>query len=162
MDAIIKTVLDNGGSIAGGFVREWVRFGEPQNKGWNDVDVFCVKETNKQAIEAKLRELGVAVDFRAQPPFNDYYCNCWMFDGEIKPVEATNRKFSVEEIKEQTINSQAKPIGGAAFRIDKIISFFKNGWDVYFLNGKLATKEKIIQLAKNPIIGTTNLNRVEI
>lgn len=162
MDMIIKTVLDNKGSLAGGFVREWVRFGEPQKTGWSDIDVFSNNETKKEIINTKLRELGVAVDFRAKPPFNDYYCNCWMFDGKIKPVEAKNKKFSVEEIKEQTTNSQAKPIGGAAFRIDKIISFLKNGWDVYFFNGKLATKEEITQLAQNTIIGITNLNRVEI
>jgi hypothetical protein len=161
-DKLIGSVLNNGGILAGGYVREWVRFGEPQNFGWNDIDVFCLDTKNIHSIEKEGKKLGVKFDFRAAPPFNDYFCNCWMFDGKIKPVEAKDKKYSVNEIEEQTKSHQAKMMRGSFLRIDKIISFRKNNWTIYFTNGVIATDEIIKSLASNISISRTNLNNVEL
>lgn len=130
-DTIIKNVLDNGGIITGGYVREWVRYGEPQLKGWSDIDVFCKENKNKTKIAKQLFEIGVDTDFRATPPFNDFFCNCWMFDGEIKPVEAKDKRFSPQEIMEQTQKSEARMMASFSVRSDKIIFFLENNWKLF-------------------------------
>jgi len=132
---ILKIVLDNGGVIAGGYVREWVRFGEPQEKGWSDIDVFCEKIESKIKIYKELSAIGVESDFRATPPFNDFFCNCWMFDGKIRLVEPKDKKYSEYEIREQTINSQAKMMKTAPIRSDKILFFQKNNWTLFTPDG---------------------------
>lgn len=134
-ETIIKTVLDNGGTIVGGYVREWVRFGEPQLNGWSDIDVLCEKNENKTIIAKKLFEVGIDADFRATPPFNDFFCNCWMFDGKIKPVEAKDKRFSPEEIMEQTQKNEARMMNSFSVRSDKIIFFLENKWSVFTADG---------------------------
>lgn len=138
---IVKIVLDNNGAIAGGYVREWVRFGEPQSSGWNDVDVFCVEHKYKLKIAKELFKIGIIADFRATPPFNDFFCNCWMFDGKIKPVEAKDKKFSPEEIKEQTQNSEAKMMKTSPIRSDKIILMRKNNWKIFAPDGSCPSEK---------------------
>lgn len=132
---IINIVLNNGGAITGGYVREWVRFGEPQDKGWTDVDILCEKMDAKMKIYRELDAMGIDSDFRVTIPFNDFFCNCWLFDGKIKIVEPKDNQYSEEEIKEQTISSQAKMMRTSPVRTDKILFFRRNNWTVFTPDG---------------------------
>jgi hypothetical protein len=151
-DEIISTVIDNNGIIIGGYVREWVRYGEPQNTGWNDIDVLCPDEESKKNIKQKLKEINLIADFRATPPFNDFFCNCWMFDGKIKPVESKDKKFSVEEIEDQTKSSIAAMMETIFFRVDKIQNFLRNNWKIQFPNGNIPSIDILQSFLNQPSI----------
>ena len=142
-DFVVKTIFDNGGYIHGGYVRAWVLNGEPSNNGWNDIDCLFDKKEGRAKAQLILNE-----EYGSNSPrldtrqihsfFNDFWCNCWKFDGKIKLVEPAASQISIEALRDETISKVARCITTIHFvarlqyRIDR---FFNDGWNVVNSDG---------------------------
>jgi hypothetical protein len=142
-DFILKTILDNDGYIHGGYVRAWILNENPSDNGWNDIDCVFESPDNRKNVQRILfdqygfkcpkidtRQLGFG--------FNDFFCNCWKFDGRLRLVEPANGSFSFEQLKEETQEKIAKCITSIRWvsRIpNRIKRFTEDGWTVLKSDG---------------------------
>lgn len=125
------TILNNGGIIIGGYVRAWVINGYASNDGWDDVDCFFPTNSDYQNAKLELQnKFGddcPKIDVRYMHTFNDFYCNCWKYDGEIKLMEPALSLLTFDELKEETIAKQARCIASwwwssrLPYRVKKLI-----------------------------------------
>lgn len=129
-DILHRSIIDNGGLIVGGYVREWIANGEPSDNGWSDIDIMAMSSKHG-AISTALKDLRVRADFQARAPFNDFFCNCWGFDGKIFPIEAADKRFLPEEIMEQTKNKEAHSMKSNPLFFHKYMKFVVRGWKVF-------------------------------
>jgi len=146
-ELIHRTVINNGGVIVGGYVREWIANGNPSDIGWTDIDILCGNQ-NYIKIHNKLKEMGIRADFQAKIPFNDFYCNCWGYDGLIFPIPKTEERFSVDQIMEQTKNKEAHAMKTNRFILHKWIKFQIKGWKLFDHHGNPLKQSMVDALLK--------------
>jgi hypothetical protein len=174
-DFLIKTIIDNGGKIRGGYVREWILNGEPSDFGWEDVDcTFESSDSEDKALKILYENLGniPKIDTRCQSfnsPLSEYwcfyeklhifepsfFCNFWLFDGSFKLLEPAKSKFSYEEILEMTKNKIARcsmPFHYPTFTPFKIFKMLYYKWNIVDYDGKKISKKELI--ATNKLIST--------
>jgi hypothetical protein len=161
-DFLIKTIIDNGGKIRGGYVREWVFNGEPSDFGWEDID--CIFPSSEKYFETKrsLHEYfgnnTPVIDIKCQEfnerkPYsfaNDFFCNYWGFNGEFFLLEPSKSLFSYEEIIEMTKNKIARcamPFHYPTFNIYKIFKMLYYKWNIIDYCG-MKIPEKKLEIVK--------------
>jgi hypothetical protein len=147
-DFIIKTVLENGGEIVGGYMRAWVSNGNPSDTGWDDVDVICRDEKNQTRIREELSDAGIFVDFRPTFSFTDFWCNCWKFDGNIKMIEPALSKKSFSWLESQTKEKIAQCIFSFQYSMRlpyRVVKLIKRGWKIADTKGNIADSESILE-----------------
>jgi hypothetical protein len=156
---IIETIVENEGIIIGGYMREWMARGEPSDEGWNDIDCkFKSIEGHKTALKKLREEFGERapnIDIRQiNEHFQSFWCNCWMFDGEIKLIEPALSKKTFDQQKEENMAKQAKsivPLWLLNIRDPKrITNLINNGWSIYDTSGKLIYNNPISLNTPNP------------
>jgi hypothetical protein len=144
-DILIKTILDNNGIIHGGYMRAWVSAGHPVNEGWEDID--CIFENNKIAFKAvsELQKIlkdscpKIDLKWRHRSYYDDFYCNCWYFDGSLNLIEPAKMRFSFEEMEKMNQNKIAMCIKNfdlnnyQPHRIKKMINY---GWKIVNFDGQ--------------------------
>jgi hypothetical protein len=146
-ELIHRTIISNGGKIVGGYVREWIANGEPSNTGWSDIDIL-VDPQHQETIKKQLIDIGIRADFQARLPFNDFYCNCWGYDGSIFPISKTEERFSVDQIMEQTKNKEAHAMKTNRFILHKWIKFQIKGWKLFDHHGNPLKQSMVDALLK--------------
>lgn len=108
------TIVSHGGRIIGGYVRAWVQHGKPSNIGWSDIDCWFDDQAKFVKVQTLLKErMGDScpqIDNRYLHTFNDFFCNCWQYDGNIKLMEPAASMLSFEELREETLKKQARCI----------------------------------------------------
>lgn len=157
-ELIQRIIIDNGGCIIGGYVRQWVSKGEPSDTGWSDIDCrFITIEGYRNANREMMNlnpvpprldlftghgKMKRAPDqrFFTAVGFNDFWCNCWMFDGKIKPFPPllSASKTLIDEIREQNKNKIARMIPSAIGKIsenpmtnaDRVSRYVSRGWTI--------------------------------
>lgn len=137
-----RIILDNGGKIVGGYVREWMVSGEPSDHGWSDIDcIFATTQGERAAILGIKESFGdeaPSIDVRQQTThFTDFYCNCWEFDGKIKMIYPADSRMTFEELAEETSSKIARCIyswwfsSRLQYRVRKLIL---RGWTIHHPN----------------------------
>lgn len=100
---LIDIIIKNRGIILGSYVREWIANGSPSDSGWNDIDVFCPKES-EYAIYREISKinLDIKLDFRAsQSNFfrSKYSANLAFYDGKNFKIRKPHNHKETEYIK---------------------------------------------------------------
>jgi hypothetical protein len=143
-----REILDAGGTIAGGYVRQWVRAGSetPPNEGWSDLDCFFPTHDKALAVAKRLRELlgdrcpNMSALF-GLPSFDDFFCNCWQFDGAISPYPpAIDRR---EQTLEETCQGIARVIISIPSVMKKprrVANMSQRGWEIQNQLGRTAIR----------------------
>jgi len=147
-EVLHREILDVGGTIAGGYVREWVRTGSgaPPNNGWSDVDCFFPTPERGMTAISRLKELlgdrcpkmhalfGLAF-------FDDFFCNCWKFDGTISSYPP------VVDRHEQTLEETRQGIAHVIFSIPRVMrlphrvtAMSQKGWEIQNQLGRTAIR----------------------
>jgi hypothetical protein len=133
-----REVLDVGGTIAGGYVREWVRAGSetPPNEGWSDVDCFFPTPEKGMTAISRLKELlgdkcpNIHILF-GLAFFGDFFCNCWQFDGTISPYPpAIDRHEKTLEETRQGIAHVIHSIPSVMKKSWRVIAMSQRGWEI--------------------------------
>ena len=146
---IIKTIIDNDGVIVGGYVRAWVVNGGLKNDGWSDIDcqfksLDGAKNTKLKLFET-LGDLTPPIDVRRRVNHMDnFWCNCWKFDGEIKMMEPALSSMKFEDLEQETKNKIARcilPLRWAMRFPHKIKTMILHGWDIVHSDGTPISKQ---------------------
>lgn len=97
-DMLMDVVVSKGGVLLGSYVREWRASGAPLSEDRvNDVDcIFTDPKLFDAAKVAVSERWGPILDGRVRLPINDFFCNCWSYDGEFKVIPAGD-KIPLEE-----------------------------------------------------------------
>lgn len=170
---LIKTILDNGGEIVGGYVRAWKAAGHPTDYGWKDID--CVFEEDRKfwetvkIINKKFGPNAPVLDFKAQffkklfgiqspvdhlgikLSFNDFYCNCWKFNGKFELLEPAKSKVSIEEMEEFMKNKIAKCIrhfSSLSYSAHKVFKMKEYGWKLINIDNNELPESEVLILKK--------------
>lgn len=144
-ELLIQTILNHNGIIHGGYVRAWVSEGHPTDHGWKDID--CIFKNLDEASRAILelekffKEKCPKIDIKWQNRnyYDDFFCNCWFFNGELNLIEPAKSIYSIEELKKINQNKIAKCIrelnliNYPAFRLKKMVDY---GWKILDNTGK--------------------------
>lgn len=116
-EAFHNLLLEYNAFVAGGYVRSWMRYGEPVEHGYSDLDVFMVEVEKQPEFSARVKKLGIPflVDFTYFDKLRDFYCNSFLFDGRnIIRDDAVNFDYSDEEVLAQIKNGEAVAISQAS------------------------------------------------
>jgi hypothetical protein len=164
-ELIIKTIIDNGGEILGGYVRAWVENGEPSDNGWSDIDCkFNSIENFKNAKKIIFNEHPVNIDLKVThfgEFFNDFWCNCWKFDGQLKMIKPALGNISFQELENETKAKIAKCIISFFWVMrlpHRVLNLINRGWTICESNGDPVppkTIQRIISIYK-PIQSTVS------
>ena len=103
-ETLHKLVFDYGAIIAGGYVRAWLKYGEPTEQGYADIDFFNVPLETRPEFSAKVKEIvpDKKADFAFFGSRINLYCNNFVFDGKsIFRGDALASEYSDEEILAQ-------------------------------------------------------------
>ena len=137
-EVLHREILDVGGTIAGGYVREWVRTGSetPPNNGWSDVDCFFPTPDKGLVAASRLKELlgdrcpQIQILF-GLTMFDDFFCNCWKFDGAISPYPPAIERY------EQTLEETRQGIARVIVSITSVMraprrvtALSQKGWEI--------------------------------
>jgi hypothetical protein len=147
-EVLHREILDVGGVIVGGYVREWVRNGgdAPSNEGWSDVDCFFPDPDKGLAARARLKELlgercpSIQILFGLEF-FDDFFCNCWKFDGAISPYPPAIDRY------EQTLEETRQEIARVIVSIPRVMraprrvaAMSQRGWEIQNHLGRTAIR----------------------
>jgi hypothetical protein len=147
-EVLHREILDVGGTIAGGYVREWVRAGgeTPPNEGWSDLDCFFPTHDKALAVTKRLKELlgdrcpNIHALF-GLASFDDFFCNCWKFDGIISPYPpAINRHEQTLEETRQGIAHVIISIPSVMRKSRRVVALSQRGWEIKNQLGRTAIR----------------------
>jgi len=147
-EVLHREILDVGGTIAGGYVREWVRTGggTPPSDGWSDVDCFFPTPERGMTAISRLKELlgdrcpNIHILFGLTIS-NDFFCNCWKFDGIISPYPFAIKRheLTLEETR-QRIAHVIVSIPRVMRSPHRVAALSQKGWEIKNQLGRTAIR----------------------